>query len=115
MLTNPAPTLNERATFAGGPLDLRQSRQCLDRGAEGLKLVMGVNNIHVGRSVPGELLAQLLADTGVRQRAVKRVCTKSEARIAAIAFSSAHQLMQAVYILWYVWDIGPDRLPPKTT
>ena len=34
---------------------------------------MGVNSIHVGRTVPGELLAQLLADTGVRERAVKGV------------------------------------------
>jgi hypothetical protein len=33
---------------------------------------MGVNNIRVGRSVPGELLAQLLADTGIRECAVKR-------------------------------------------
>jgi glycerol kinase len=31
-----------------GPLDLRQPRQCLDRGADGLELVMGVNNIHLG-------------------------------------------------------------------
>ena len=54
-------------------LDLRQPRQCLDCAPDGFKLVMGVNNIHVGRSVPGELLAQLLADTGIRERAVKRV------------------------------------------
>src|SRR5215467_15822578 len=64
---------NEREQHAAGvPLDLRQPRQRLDRGADGLKLVMGVNNIHLGRSVPGELLAQLLADTGIRERTVKR-------------------------------------------
>jgi hypothetical protein len=34
---------------------------------------MGVNNIHVSKSVLGELLAQLLAEAGIRERAVKRV------------------------------------------
>ena len=54
-------------------LDLRQPRQCLDCAPDGFKLVIGVNDIQVSRSVPGELLVQLLADTGIRERAVKRV------------------------------------------
>jgi len=72
MLTTVAPTLDQR-NVRRDRLDLRQPRQCLDCAPDGFKLVMGANNIHAGRSVPGEPLTQLLADTGVRERAVKRV------------------------------------------
>ena len=43
----------------------------LDCGAYGLKLVMGVESIHVGRGMSGELLTKFLGHTRIRQSAVK--------------------------------------------
>src|SRR5271165_3368579 len=53
------------------PSDFWQPRQRLDCSADRLQVVMGVDSIHVSRSVSGELLAQFLGNSRIRERAVE--------------------------------------------